>query len=218
MRKLLTGLLWDVGLPLVVYYAGRILGFDVLPSLAAAAGVALLRVAVVAVAQRRRNGLAAIVAGTFALLLVVSLLTGDPRILLAKESVLSGAAGLLLVGSCLVGRPLVYAIARKANAGKPEVLAGWDERWRTQSAFRKHFTTLTAVFGGVLLADAIVRLILVYTLPIDTMADLSPVMHVTALGLLIAWSLWYRNHRSRAVQSGAKLPVATSTDSRIVDN
>ena len=106
MRKHLIGLLWDLGLPLVVYYAGRILGYDVLPALAAAAGAALLRVAFIAVVRRRLNGLAAFVGGTFALLLVVSLLTGDPRILLAKESVLSGAAGLLLVGSmlCSAGR------------------------------------------------------------------------------------------------------------------
>ncbi|MER7244462.1 VC0807 family protein [Kribbella sp. NPDC000426] len=197
MRKVLAGLLWDIGLPLVVYYAGRILGYDVLPALAAAAGAALVRVACIAVVRRRLNGLAAFVGGTFALLLVVSLLTGDPRILLAKESVLSGAAGLLLLGSCLLGRPLVYTIARKANAAKPQLLAEWDDRWHTQPTFRQHFTTLTTVFGGVLLADAIIRLILVYTLPVNTMANLSPAMHVAALALLITWSLWYRNHRHR---------------------
>ncbi|MFC6160892.1 VC0807 family protein [Kribbella jiaozuonensis] len=201
MRKQLVGLLWDIGLPLVVYYAGRILGYDVLPALAAAAGAALVRVAVIAVVQRRLNGLAAFVGGTFAVLLVISLLTGDPRILLAKESVLSGAAGLLLLGSVLLGRPLVYSIARKANAGKPELLAEWDDRWDTQPTFRKHFTTLTTVFGAVLLADAIIRLILVYTLPVNTMANLSPVMHIAALAILISWSLWYRNHRQRALQT-----------------
>ncbi|TDW19209.1 VC0807 family protein [Kribbella kalugense] len=200
MRKLLTGLLWDVGLPIVVYYAGRILGYDVFPSLAAAAGAALLRVAFVAVVQRRLNGIAAVVGGTFALLLVVSLLTGDPRILLAKESVLSGAAGLLLVGSCLIRRPLVYTLARKANAGKPEVLADWDARWPNDPAFRKHFTSLTAVFGGVLLADAIIRLVLVYTLPVNTMANLSPLMHIAALGLLVSWALWHRNRRQHATE------------------
>lgn len=205
MRKHLIGLLWDLGLPLVVYYAGRILGYDVLPALAAAAGAALVRVAVIAVVQRRLNGLAAFVGGTFAVLLVISLLTGDPRILLAKESVLSGAAGLLLLGSVLLGRPLVYSLARKANAAKPELLAEWDDRWRDQPTFRRHFTTLTAVFGTVLLADAIIRLILVYTLPVNTMANLSPVMHVAALGILIAWSLWYRNHRQRELeQAGAR--------------
>ena len=189
-RKLLRGLLWDVGLPAVVYYAGRGLGYDVLPALAAGGGAALIRVAFVAVVHRRLNGLGALVGASFALLLVLSLLTGDPRILLARESVLSGAAGLLLVGSCLAGRPLIYTLA--LNAGKPELLAEWDERWRTQPQFRRRFLKLSAVVGGVLLADAIVRLVLVYLLPVDVMANLSPVLHVGSLAVLVGWGLWYR--------------------------
>ena len=40
-RKLVRALLWDVGLPAVVYYGGRALGYDVLPALAAG-GVGLI--------------------------------------------------------------------------------------------------------------------------------------------------------------------------------
>jgi hypothetical protein len=196
-RKLLIGLLWDVGLPALVYYAGRGLGYDVLPALAAAGIAALIRVAFVAVVHRRLDGLGALVGASFALLLVLSLLTGDPRILLARESVLSGAAGLLLVGSSLIGRPIVYTLARKLNTGKPELLAEWDERWRTQPQFRRRFLKLSVVIGGVLLADAIVRLVLVYLLPVDVMANLSPVLHVGTLALLAGWGLWYRK---RAVE------------------
>ncbi|MET8864907.1 hypothetical protein ABZW11_18370 [Nonomuraea sp. NPDC004580] len=47
----------------------------------------------------RLDGLAALVSATFVLLLAASLLTGDPRILLAKESILAGAAGLLLLSN-----------------------------------------------------------------------------------------------------------------------
>src|SRR5262245_42186450 len=112
-RKLLLGLLWDVGVPAAVFYAARALGVDVLPALVAGGVAALVRVAWVAAVKRRLDGLAAIVGVSFGLLLVVSLLTGDPRILLIRESVLSGAAGLLLTGSCLIGKPLVYAVARR---------------------------------------------------------------------------------------------------------
>ena len=118
MRKLLIGSLWDVGLPAVAYYGARVLGYDVLPALAAGGVAALLRVAFVAVVRRTLDGVGALVGATFALLLVVSLFPGDPRVLLARESVLSGAAGLLLVGSCAIGRPLIYTAARKVNAGK----------------------------------------------------------------------------------------------------
>ncbi|MEV5963101.1 VC0807 family protein [Kribbella sp. NPDC051952] len=193
-KKHLAGLLWDVGLPAVAYYGGRALGYDVLPALAAGAVAALLRVAFVAVVRRRLNGIGLIIGATFALLLVVSLFTGDPRVLLARESVLSGAGGLLLVGSCLIGKPLIYTAARKLNAGKAELLAQWDELWRTQPQFRRRFTTLSAVMGGILLADAIVRVVLICLLPVDTMANLSPALHFGALALVAGYGLWHRKH------------------------
>ena len=190
-RKLLVGLLWDVGLPAGIYYLARGLGYDVLPALAGGAIAALIRVAVVAVVHRRLNGLGALVGASFGLLLVVSLLTGDPRILLARESVLSGAAGLLLVGSCFAGRPLVYKLALRLNAGKA---ADWEDRWRTEPSFRRHFTALSAGMGAVLLADAVVRIALILVLPVDVMANLSPVLHFGALALLVGWGMWYRKH------------------------
>ena len=194
MRKLLTGLLWDIGLPAVVYYGGRALGYDVLPALAAGGVAALIRVAFVGVVRRRLDGVGVLVGATFALLLVVSLFTGDPRVLLARESVLSGAAGLLLVGSCVIGRPIVYTLTRRLNAGKAELLAEWDVRWQSQPSFRRHFTMLSAVTGGVLLADAIVRLVLILVLPVDVMANLSPALHVGAIAVLVGCGLWYRKH------------------------
>lgn len=194
-KTVLLGVVWDIGLPAAVYYGARGLGYDVLPALVAGALAAVIRVGYVAVVRRRLDGLAAVVGGTFGVLLIVSLLTGDPRILLAKESVLSGAAGLLLVGSCLVGKPIVYTLARKVHAGKAEQLAQWDEQWQTQPAFRKHFMTLTAGFGVVLLVDAVVRVVLIYSLPVDLMANLSPVLHIAALAVLGGWAMVYKNRR-----------------------
>lgn len=201
-RKLLVGLLWDVGVPAVVFYAGRALGLDAPLALAAAGLTALLRVAYVAAFRRRLDGLAAFVAGTVVLLLAVSLLTGDPRILLAKESILSGAVGLLLVGSCAIGRPILYALIRRLNAGKPEALARLDERWRTQPSFRRRFTVLSSVIGCVLLLESAVRLVLVHLLPLDVMAGLSPVLHVGTLGLLAGWVMWYRRRPLTAAATG----------------
>jgi intracellular septation protein A len=204
-RVLLMGLLWDVGLPAVVFYVCRALGFDILPALAAGGLAALIRVGCVAAVRHRLDGLAALVGVTFALLLVVSLLTGDPRILLAKESILSGAAGLLLVGSCLIGRPVLYALVRRLNAGKDELLAQLDQRWRTQPSFRRHFVVLSAVMGSVLLTEL---------LPIDVMASLSLVLHAGTIALLVCWALWYRGRRQRAVAADRRTPSAESERAR----
>lgn len=201
-RKLIMGLLWDVGLPAFAFYVCRALGLDALPALAAGGLAALVRVGWVATIRRRLDGLAALVGGTFVLLLVLSLLTGDPMILLARESILTGFAGLVLVGSCLIGRPVLYAVVRRLNAGNDELLAQWDERWRTQPALRRHFVRLSAVLGGVLLTESAVRLALVDLLPLDVMAGVSMALHVGTIALLVSWALWYRGRRQRAAAAG----------------
>ncbi|NUR95972.1 MAG: hypothetical protein HOV67_12035 [Kribbellaceae bacterium] len=199
MRKLPAGLLLDVGLPAVVYYGAHALGYSIETSLIAAGVGALLRVAYVAIAHRRLDVIAAVVGGTFAIMLAISLLTNDPRVLLAKESVVSGVAGVLLVGSCLVGRPLVYVLARKFKTA-PD----WDDRWQHERAFRRRFTTLSLIFGGVLLVDALGRLVLILALPVDTMANLSPVLHLATLALLGGAGLWLRSHRRAPEQTPAQ--------------
>jgi hypothetical protein len=205
-RALIIGLLADVGLPAAVYYGGRALGLDAEPALAAGGGVALLRLAYVAITRRRLDGLAAVVVGGFVALLVASLLTGDPRILLARESIVSGGLGLLLLGSVAVGRPVLYAILRRLNAGKPDVLARWDRLWRDRPAFRRVFVLMSLVWGAGLLAEAIVRVPLIYLLPVDVTAALSTALQVGTVGLLIGWSLWYRRSRRRAAAHHAATP------------
>jgi intracellular septation protein A len=203
-RKLIMGLLWDVGLPAVIFYACRAFGVEAFLALAAGGLAALVRVGFVAAVRRRLDGLAALVGVSFALLLVVSLLTGDPRILLVRESILSGSVGLLLVGSCVIRRPILYTFVRRLNAGKEELLAQWDERWRTQPSLRRHFLTLSAMIGGVLLTESALRLLLIYLLPIDVMAGLSTALHVGTIALLVCWALWYRGRRRRAIAAAAR--------------
>ena len=207
-HKLVIGLLWDIGLPTIVFYLCRALGIDVMTALTAGGLAALTRVGWIAATQHRLNGLAALVGATFVLLFLTSLLTGDPRILLAKESILSGVAGLLLTGSCLIGRPALYFLARRLNAGKDDLLTQWDERWRTQPSFRRHFMLLSATFGGVLLTESTVRLLLIYLLPIDVVAGVSLALHLGTIALLVCWALWYRNRRQRAMTAGRLTPSA----------
>jgi hypothetical protein len=206
-RALLKGLLWDAGLPAAAYYGCRALGVDVWFALVAGGLAALLRVVYVAATRRRLNGFAALAVAAFALLLTASLLTGDPRILLAKESILSGSIGLVLLGSCLIGRPATYTLVRRANAGKIELLARWDQLWRTQPSFRRVFVLTSIVWGAGLLAEAIIRLPLIYLLPIDLVAGVSTPLQLGTIALLVAWSLWYRRRRQHAP---APVPAATT--------
>ncbi|MFC4117799.1 VC0807 family protein [Nonomuraea zeae] len=197
--SLLKTLIPDVVLPVAVYYACRRLGVAEECSMLLGAAAALVRVLLAAVVGRRFNGLAALVCAGFAAGALLTLVTGDPRFLLAKESFLSGLLGLLLLGSCLVGKPLMYALMRRLTAGDPGKLAEWERLWASAPQFRKVFLTLTLVWGAGLLAESIVRVPLIYSLPLDVMVGLSTVLQLATFALLIGWSLLYRRARlSRA--------------------
>jgi hypothetical protein len=163
--------------------------------------VALLRVASVAVRQRRLNGVAAFVAATFVVLLAASSVTGNDRILMARESILSGGLALLLLGSCLIERPLMYSLVRRLNADNVQKLAHWDALWRTRPPFRRIFTLISLVWGVGLLTESVIRIPLIYLLPMDVMAGLSTLLQLAAIALLLAWTLWYRKARERDVAS-----------------
>lgn len=188
-------LVWDVGGPVVVYYALRALGSPELAALAAAAGFALVRIAVVALRARRFDGVAAVVAAGFGIGLVLTLITGDPRVMLAKDSVVTGTVGTVFLVSCLIRRPVMYALIKRILPGPRRAEA--EERWGTDRGYRRTLTLMSAVWGGILLAEAVVRVVLVYSLPVDVMVGLSQVIQLAAIGLAIAWTAVYGGRLKR---------------------
>jgi hypothetical protein len=208
-RALFIGLLWDVGLPAAAYYGCRALGVDVRLALLAGGLVALGRVLYVAALRHRLDGFAAFVVAVFALLAAVSFLTGDTRVLLARESILSGSLGILLLGSCLISRPVLYSLLRRANAGSPEKVTEWDELWETQPQFRRVFVLMSIVWGAGLLTEAVVRVPLIYLLPIDVMPAVSTLLQLGTIALLLVWSLWYRSRRQRSAATGPAARIKT---------
>ncbi|MCI2417450.1 hypothetical protein MOQ72_08435 [Saccharopolyspora sp. K220] len=194
----LKGIIADIGLPIVAYWACRsAFGLSEEVSLAVGGVVAVGRALFVAVARRRFNGLAAFLAAGMVVSLLLTLVTGNPRLMLAKESVDLGLLGLLALGSCLVGRPLMYALMRRLNVADEAKLARWDHLWQTAPPFRRVFVTLTAVWGSGLLFVSIVRIPLIYSLSVDAMTIVSPVLQWGTIAALIGWSRLYRNQRKR---------------------
>jgi len=197
-RTLITGLAWDIALPAVVFYVLDAAGVDTALALAAGGAAALLRVAAVATVHRRLDGVAAVVAAGFVLVLVVSLITGDPRVLLVRESLLTGALGLLLVGSCAIGKPALYALVRRAHSGNRAMLAHLAQRWHDDPGFRARFTLPSLVIGGVLLVESVARIVLICTLPLEVMPGVSTGLHLGAIAILVVFAMWLRNRRRRA--------------------
>lgn len=188
-RHVIRTLFWEIGAPVILYYGLHLLGVGDVTALAAAAGLSVGRTLRVAVQHRRLDGFSALVGIMFVIGLGLTLLTGDPRVALLKDSVLTGVTGVVFLGSCVVGRPMMFALAKKML---PETRhAEADRRWHDDPVYRRRLVVLSLIWGVILLTEALVRIVLVYALPVSVMVGVSHVLQLGAIGLAILCSIVY---------------------------
>ena len=195
-RTLLRGLAWDVGLPVVTYYALHLLGATDWVALLASALVAGVRLGWGAVRQRSLNPFATVMLLVFGIGLALTFVSGDPRFLLVKESFVTGAVGLTFLVTALRGRrPLTLAAQQSWH---PEQAAELAAEYRDVPAARRGHRFVSTVWGTGLLAEAALRVPLVYLLPINVMVGVSTGMAVLTFVGLAVWTGRY-TARARAV-------------------
>jgi hypothetical protein len=187
-RLMVRGLAWDVGLPLVAYYALHFLGASDWIALLTASCAAGLRIVWAAVRDRRLNLFAVVMLVVFGVGLALAFVGGDPRFLLLKDSFVTGAVGLTFVVTSLLGRPLTFAAMQSFSPSRAESLA---QRYRDDPRVRHGYRLTSWVWGIGLLLEAALRVPLVFLLPIDVMVAVSQAMMIAAFALLIAWTSWY---------------------------
>jgi hypothetical protein len=183
-----SGLLWDVGAPLVGYYALHLLGASDWVALLVATLAAGLRLVWVAVRSREITWFAAVMLAVFGLGLALAFVGGDPRFLLVKDSFGTALVGLVFLASLFFGKPLTLSAFQ---TWQPKEAAEMDGFYRTLPPIRRMFRRSAVVWGVGLLLEAIVRIPLIYLLPIDVMVGLSTAMMVTVIVGLSVWNGWY---------------------------
>jgi hypothetical protein len=198
---LLRNLGWDIGVPVVTYYALHFLGASDWMALLAGSLAAGVRIVWPALRDRTLNLFAAVMLGTFLIGLALAFVSGDPRFLLLKGSVVTGSIALGFLVSTALGRPLTLAASQAWN---PDHAAAIAAEHRTDPRVRRGHRTCSLVWGFGLLAEALIRIPLIYLLPISVMVGLSTVLMVAAFVLLTGWTVGYlRRHRSTAAESVA---------------
>lgn len=189
----------DIAVPVGAYFVLHALGYSDFAGLLAGTVLSALMVIGQAIRSRRLELMSAIILGGFVFGLVASLISGDPRMMIAKDSAATALIGLAFLISAMIGKPLTYLVARKAvGAGGPARVAELETAYRTDPAKRRAFTVLTVMWGAGLVLEATIRIVLAYQLPIHTMAWLSPVLMIAVVGPLIALSIVARNRGRRA--------------------
>lgn len=127
----------------------------------------------------------------------VDLVTGSDRFLLAKESVLTAMVGFWFLGSIWMARPLTYQFTRpllEGRWGRRWGLQGasWELLWEQEPHFRRIWRVSSAMWAVATLIDAALRVVMAYTLPVQSVPALQiGLMIVTLLLMQIVTNVYY---------------------------
>lgn len=180
----LAPLLVDVAVPLVSYYVLKAAGMGTFGALAWSSVVPAVRTVWGVVRERKLNAFAALMVSVNAVGLLLSLVAGDPRLMLAKDSGVSSVIGLAVLVTAVRGRPMMTAGLRPwLTRGEAAKDAAWQRLSAESAAFRKAEMRFSAAWGVALLAECVVRAVGAYTVPVETMVWLGTVILVVAMVL-----------------------------------
>lgn len=200
VKAMLRGLAWDVGLPVVAFYVLSWLGVSDWAALLTASCLAGLRVIWGIVRERALNPFATVMLIVFGLGLALSFVTGDPRFLLVVKSLVTGAIGLVFLVTALRGRrPLTLAAQQSWSPATADDLAC---EYAANPAVRRGHRLSSTVWGLGLLAESLLRVPIVYLLPLDVAVGASSALLVVTLLALLCWNARYVA-RAQARAAGA---------------
>jgi hypothetical protein len=175
----------DVGVPLGSFYLLHdVFGVSLWLSLALSSIPAAGRTMAGFAAERKANLLALLMLAVNLAGIVVSFLSGDPRAMIAKDSLVSSVIAIAILISVTLHRPLMSAGLKPfMTKGRPGRTAAWDRLSAGSRRFRRLELAFSTIWGVTLLADCAARLVGAYTLPVTTMVWLSTVFTLGAIGL-----------------------------------
>jgi len=138
------------------------------------------------VAERKLNLLAVLMLAVNLAGIAVSFLTGDPRAMIAKDSIVSSVIAFAILGSVVLRRPLMSAGLKPfMTKGEPRRAVAWDRLSAASPRFRRLELLFSTIWGLALLAECAARLVGAYMLPVTTMVWLGTVMTLGAIGVAI---------------------------------
>ncbi|MFD7832851.1 VC0807 family protein [Kitasatospora sp. NPDC059803] len=177
----------DVVAPLAGYYLlHSVCDLSVFAALAWSSAIPAARTALGLLREHRLNLWAALMLTVNLAGLALTFVTGDARLMIAKDGGLSGTVALAVLISALVGRSVMTPVLMPfLTKGKRDRAAAWQRlvegRAAGSRAFRRHERVFAGVWGTALLADCVARVVGAFTLPVATMAWLSTVFMIGAI-------------------------------------
>ncbi|HEU5421876.1 MAG TPA: VC0807 family protein [Streptosporangiaceae bacterium] len=192
----LAMLAFDIGAPVALYYILRSAGLSsftallvsaVPPGLAAAGKLAI---------KRHVDTVALVVLATIFVSVCLSAAVHSPRFLLARDGLITALWGGWFLATLAAARPAAYTFARPLMEGRRALgMVSWEFLWRAEPGFRRIWQAATVIWAAGLLADAIVRVVMSYTLPVDVVPGLGGALWpVTFVVIQVITNIYY--HRA----------------------
>ncbi|MFF3739903.1 VC0807 family protein [Streptomyces sp. NPDC002566] len=196
-RKNFAPLIVDVAVPLGSYYLFKDgFGMSTFAALAWSSVGPALRTVWSVVKERRTNALAGLILVVNVVSLSLSFVSGDPRLMLAKDSAVSSTVAIGIFLSVALGKPMMTAGMKpflvKGDAAREAAWQRLASGGSVRSAdFLRRERVFSVVWGVVLLAECVARVVGAYTVPVDTMVWLGGVVMAVSMagGFLVSGAL-----------------------------
>jgi intracellular septation protein A len=185
---LIRTIAFDLSGPIAAFYALRAFGLGVVEASLLAMLLPLGNAAVLYARRRRLDQVALLTAVVLAASVGTALIGGDQRLILAKDGLITAVGGFWALGTLLARRPLFFSVARPFGEDPGE---DWDQLWGVDPVFRHTMTTTTTVWGVGLLLDAVVKVLLAYTLAPDAVPGVSGIQYAVVFGGLALFTVLY---------------------------
>jgi hypothetical protein len=182
----------EFAVPTALYYVLRAAGFGIYASLLIPALLSALTGLVSFVRRRRLDGMAIYMATMMLGSVVVSLVSGSTRFLLARDALLTGVTGIWFIASIWIGRPLAYLFSKPLLEGRFRWPLQWEQLWEHCPRFRRMWRISSLLWGIGTLVDAVLRVVMAYTLQPDSVPALGTALYgVTSFVLIVATNAYY---------------------------
>jgi hypothetical protein len=119
---------------------------------------------------------------------VLTSISGDARFVLARVSLYLTVGGLVILASAWAERPLMRtALKPVAAKGDPAREAAFERAWANSRKFRALYRAMTAGLGSVLIIDAVVRVVIIYSQPAGDVVESSLTSQLPLVVLIVVW-------------------------------
>ena len=169
----------------------------------------LIRVGFGLIGHQRLNLIGVFSLLTVALKIFLALVLKDTRLVLVGDSLITALYGVILLASLRMSPPLLMRLIESVLPNAPWAQSLPFQQRASQPGARPVLTIITAVWGIGLLLECGVQVMLVFTLSVEQVLLLSPVVRYGMWAALLLWAIFFaRRRRSR----GSSTPEGVSSE------